>query len=130
MHIICNDCGKNFNFSAVPRFCPFCGSSDVERRKKATCKNEYKKRDARKTALELIKRSNELTMELDALMEKYKPIYLERECMLNTLRVYKGRGIINELEMPKIKRHNIQKELAEYRKNRAILRQEEGEEKE
>lgn len=76
------------------------------------------KRDARKTALELIKRSNELTMELDALMEKYKPIYLERECMLNTLRVYKGRGIINESEMPKIKRHNIQKELAEYRKTR------------
>lgn len=76
------------------------------------------KRDARNTALELIKRSNELTMELDALMEKYKPIYLERECMLNTLRVYKGRGIINELEMPKIKRHNIQKELAEYRKKR------------
>ena len=76
------------------------------------------KRDARKTALELIKRSNELTIELDTLMEKYKPIYLERECMLNTLRVYKGRGIINESEMPKIKRHNIQKELAEYRKNR------------
>lgn len=76
------------------------------------------KRDARKTALELIKRSNELTAELDALMEKYKPIYLERECALNTLRVYKGRGIITESEMPKVKRHNIQKELAEYRKNR------------
>lgn len=76
------------------------------------------KRDARKTALELIKRSNELTAELDALMEKYKPIYLERECALNTLRIYKGRGIITESEMPKVKRHNIQKELAEYRKNR------------
>lgn len=76
------------------------------------------KRDARKTALELIKRSNKLTAELDALMEKYKPIYLERECALNTLRVYKGRGIITESEMPKVKRHNIQKELAEYRKNR------------
>lgn len=76
------------------------------------------KRDARKTALELIKRSNELTAELDALMEKYKPIYLERECALNTLRVYKGRGIITESEMPKVKRHNIQNELAEYRKNR------------
>lgn len=76
------------------------------------------KNDARETALALIKRSNELTAKLDALMEEYRPIYLERECALNTLRVYKGRGIISEAEMPKIKRHNIQKELAEYRKSR------------
>lgn len=76
------------------------------------------KRDARETALRLIKKSNEFTTELNALMEKYKLIYLERECVLNTLRVYKGRGIITESEMPKIERHNMQKELAEYRKNR------------
>lgn len=84
---------------------------------------EKPKGQARDTALQLIQRSNKLTAELDELMEKYKMIYLERECALNTLRVYKGRGIITEAEMPKIKRHNIQKGLAEYRKIRKVIKE-------
>lgn len=34
MRIICNSCGESFNLSDVPKFCPFCGSSNVERNNK------------------------------------------------------------------------------------------------
>lgn len=107
MKYICRNCAETFSATKMPKCCPFCLSENFRGDGKA-----------RQTALTLIKRSNQLTAQLEELMEKYKPIYLEREVALNTLRVYKQRGIITEAEMPKIKSTNIQKELAEYRKNR------------
>lgn len=107
MEYICNDCKEVFAATKKPKCCPFCLSE------KLICNGK-----SRQTALPLIKQCNQLTAQLDELMAKYKPIYLERECILSTLRIYKRRGIITEEEMPKIKRENIQKELAEYRKKR------------
>ena len=107
MNYVCNNCMGKFSAPQKPKCCPFCLSENLRGDGKS-----------RATALKLIKRSNHLTDILNELMEKYKPIYLERECALNTLRVYKQRGIITDDEMPKIKCQNIQKELAEYRKKR------------
>lgn len=107
MKYICKECAEMFTATKKPKCCPFCLSENIRGDGKS-----------RQTALALIERSNQLTAQLDELMEKYKPIYLERECVLNTLRVYKQRGIITDSEMPKIKSYNIQKELAEYRKKR------------
>lgn len=107
MDYVCNNCNETFSAAKKPRCCPFCLSG-----------NFIYEGKSRQTALALIERSNQLTAQLNELMEKYKPIYLEREVALNTLRVYKQRGIITEEEMPKIERQNIQKEISEYRKKR------------
>lgn len=107
MKYLCKDCAETFTADKKPKCCPFCLSEKLIGDTKS-----------RRTALELIERSNQLTAQLDELMEKYKPIYLERECALSTLRTYKMRGIITEAEMPKIRKDNIQGELAEYRKKR------------
>lgn len=107
MRYVCKDCVQTFTADKKPKRCPFCLSENLIGDTKS-----------RRTALELIERSNQLTAQLDELMEKYKPIYLERECALSTLRVYKMRGIITEAEMPKIKGYNIQKDIAKYRKKR------------
>ena len=107
MKYVCNNCNETFSAAKKPKCCPFCLSENFRDDSKS-----------RQTALALIERSNQLTAQLEELMEKYKPIYLEREVALNTLRVYKRRGIITEEEMPKIERQNIQKEISEYRKKR------------
>lgn len=107
MKYVCNNCSETFTTDKKPKCCPFCLSENFRGDGKA-----------RQTALTLIKRSDQLTAQLNELMEKYKPIYLEREVALNTLRVYKRRGIITEEEMPKIERQSIQKEISEYRKKR------------
>ena len=65
MHIICNDCGKTFNFSAVPRFCPLCGSSDVER--------DVRKQRAR--ALKLIAEYNDIVKKILVKKVKKNNIY-------------------------------------------------------
>lgn len=107
MDYVCQNCNETFSTAKKPKCCPFCLSANFIHEGKS-----------RQTALALIKRSNQLTAQLEELMEKYKPIYLEREVALNTLRVYKRRGIITEEEMPKIERQSIQKEISEYRKKR------------
>ena len=107
MNYFCGNCNESFSAPKKPKCCPFCLSENFK---------YYGK--SRKTAMELIEYSNQLTAQLNELMEKYKPIYLERECALNKLRVYKQRGIITEEEMPKIERQSVQKEISEYRKKR------------
>lgn len=34
MRIICNECSKSFNFTEIPKFCPYCGSDSLERNNK------------------------------------------------------------------------------------------------
>lgn len=109
MRYTCSDCNETFSAAKKPKNCPFCLSENLRYDGKS-----------REKAIELIEYSNQLTSQIEELMEKFKPIYLERECALNTLRVYKQRGIITEEEMPKIERQNIQKEIVKYRKKRKV----------
>lgn len=107
MKYSCQKCGNSFSASKLPKCCPFCLSEDVQY---DGC--------SRKTALALIEQADQLTAQIDVLLEKYKSLYLERECILNKLRSYKHRGVISDDEIPKIQRWNMQGELAEYRRKR------------
>ena len=107
MKYVCQKCGSSFSANKQPKCCPFCLAEDVQ----------YDG-SSRKTALDLIAQADQLTAQIDVLLEKYKSLYLERECFLNKLRAYKHRGVITDDEIPKIKRWNMQKELAEYRRER------------
>ncbi|MBR4880667.1 MAG: hypothetical protein IKU19_01965 [Clostridia bacterium] len=73
---------------------------------------------SKKHADKLIEQAAELTAQIDVLLEQYKSLYIERECILNKLRSYKHRGVISDDEIPKIQRWNMQGELAELRRKR------------
>lgn len=105
MEYVCKNCNSCFSTSRQPQCCPMCTSLNIASMTKA-----------RKTAMRLIDECNELTKQIDALMSQYTKLYCERETKLVTLRVYKGRGIVSDTEMPHIKRLNLQAHLSEYRK--------------
>ena len=102
MKYICNSCNKGFNAKELTN-CPICGSSDVESVIEKSIKSK-------------IDKYNELVKEMEELIDKYTPLYLEASCINNTLRVYKQRGFITEEEIPKFKRHSLESKLAAYRK--------------
>lgn len=108
MEYVCKDCNSCFSTKQAkqPYCCPMCASLNITAITKA-----------RKTAMRLIDECNELTEQIDALMSQYADLYCERETKLVTLRVYKGRGIISDVEMPHIKRLNLQAQLSEYKRS-------------
>lgn len=97
MHIICNDCGKTFNFSAVPRFCPLCGSSDVER--------DIRKQRAR--ALKLIAEYNDIVKEIEAFASDYIIMSNRVREIRKELATYKCRKIISAEDIPYEKNENL-----------------------
>ena len=107
MKYSCQKCGNSFSASKKPKCCPFCLSEDVQY---DGC--------SKKHADKLIEQAAELTAQIDVLLEQYKSLYIERECILNKLRSYKHRGVISDDEIPKIQRWNMQGELAELRRKR------------
>ena len=107
MKYVCQKCGNSFSASKMPKCCPFCLSEDVQY---DGCSKKY--------ADKLIEQAAELTAQIDVLLEQYKSLYIERECILNKLRSYKHRGVISDDEIPKIQRWNMQGELAELRRKR------------
>lgn len=105
MKFVCNSCNKQFSLKEKPKCCPYCMSQDIEPNGKTS-------------ALRMLAKYNELSKQMDDLMEKYKPLYLEAECIRSTLRTYKARGILTEDEFPKKKSTNLLNNLSEYRKTR------------
>lgn len=108
MKFKCRVCNAEISLDIAPKYCPFCAADKPKRVKE----------NARNTALQLIERHNALTKELDIIMEKYAPLYLERETIRSTLRTYKARGIISDDEMPDMNRTSIMQNLSAYRKQR------------
>ena len=108
MRYSCNSCGKLFSTDAKAKCCPYCMGTDVEPTGKTS-------------ALKMLDKYNSLSAQMDELIEKYIPLYLEAETIRATLRTYKARGIISEAEMPKKVRPQIQARLSEYRKNKKPL---------
>ena len=106
MEYVCKDCNSCFSTLKQPNCCPMCASLNITPISKA-----------RSTAMRLIDECNEITKQIDDLMSKYTELYCERETRLNTLRVYKRRGIVSDTEVPHIKRQNLQAQLSEYRKS-------------
>lgn len=97
MRIICDNCGKTFNFSAVPRFCPFCGSSDVER--------DERKQRAR--ALKLIAEYNDITKKIEAFASEYIIMSNRVREIRKELATYKCKKIISAEELPYEKNENL-----------------------
>ena len=60
MRIICNECSKSFNFTEIPKFCPYCGSDSLER-------NNKKQKER---ALKLITEYNNITTTYELLFNK------------------------------------------------------------
>lgn len=105
MRFVCESCGKSFSLDAIAKCCPYCMSTDIEQSGKSR-------------ALKKLEEYNRLSAQMDELMEKYIPLYLEAETIRSTLRTYKSRGIITEEEMPVKKKPQILARLSEYRKNK------------
>lgn len=97
MRIICNDCGKSFNFGDVPKFCPFCGSSDVER-------NNKKQRES---ALKLIAEYNNIIEKMEAFANDYIIMSKRIKEIRHDLTSYKSRNIISAEELPYKKNENL-----------------------
>lgn len=102
----CQKCGKGFRFAKQPDFCPFCGGHDVSQ------DNEK----ARNTALEIIRELDVLALEMETLWSEYAEKWVVYEDKMQTLRVYKRRGIVTEDEMPTIQKKSLANELNAYRK--------------
>ena len=64
MRFRCNVCNNEFYLKEVPKFCPFCGSSNVGRNVKKQ----------RATALSLIKEYNDLVKQMTSFMTEYERI--------------------------------------------------------
>lgn len=90
MRVQCNVCNNEFNFKEVPKFCPFCGSSGVERNMKKQ----------RATALSLIKEYNDLVEQMTSFMAEYNRIIKRDKEIRALLRSYKHRNVITDEELP------------------------------
>ena len=108
MKYVCNACNKTYSVNEESKFCPYCGSHKIER-------------TGRKSALNMLNTYNELKAKMDKIIEEeFMPLYLEAECIRDTLRVYKMRGLITEEELPKKERDALMNKLSEYRKNKKL----------
>ena len=90
MRVRCNVCNNEFNFTEVPKFCPFCGSSSVERNVKKQ----------RATALSLIKEYNDLVEQMTSFMSEYERILKRDKEIRALLRSYKHGNVITDEELP------------------------------
>lgn len=97
MRIICNGCGKSFNLSDVPKFCPFCGNSDVER-------NNKKQRES---ALKLIAEYNDIIEKMEVFVNDYIIMSKRIKEIRHDLTSYKSRKIISAEELPYKKNENL-----------------------
>jgi hypothetical protein len=97
MRIICNDCNKSFNFTEIPKFCPYCSGSSLER-------NNKKQKER---ALNLIKEYNEITIKMESFIDVYIASSKRIKEIRHELATYKTRGIITADELPYEKNENL-----------------------
>lgn len=97
MRILCNKCGKSFNFTEIPKFCPYCGSDSLER-------NNKKQKER---ALKLIAEYNEITTKMESFIDEYIASSKRVKEIRHELATYKTRGIITADELPYVKNENL-----------------------
>lgn len=101
----CKNCNAGFRLARRPAFCPFCGSNKIGL--------DHGK--ARETGLALIAECNAIAVSLEELWAQYIKLLAEYENKMQTLRVYKKRGIIKEEELPRYNKPTLKNELAALR---------------
>ena len=110
----CNSCGTGFRLRQQPICCPFCGSKELTYHT-----------TSKQTALQLVQQVNAWRDEEDAKYEEFLALHVKIENTMQTLRVYKKRGIISEEEMPRpFKKKRLDIALKEYRAKMRIQRKE------
>lgn len=101
----CRNCGSVCRSENKNLFCMNCGSIKIKR---------YGKK-ARENAIQIIAELEELNERLVPLWEEYIELSAQREDRMQTLRVYKKRGIISDDEIPRYKNETMRNALASYR---------------
>lgn len=105
---VCNSCGETGLFAKAPSYCPYCGSSEINR-------NSDK---AKRHAEEVIEQMNDLLPKLENAWDEYVAIYCEFENKRRVLEDYVRRGIIRKSDVPKFERKKLIDALTEYRARR------------
>lgn len=105
---ICNNCNQRIRLAKAPVCCPFCCSERI------FPDNEK----ARKHALNKIEELKNLLPEIDSAWDSYVKVNAQREDIMQTLRQYVKRGIIDKSDIPVIEKKQLSVALKEYRKSK------------
>lgn len=105
---ICNNCNQRIRLAKTPVCCPFCCSERI------FPDNEK----ARKHALNKIDELKSLLPEIDSAWDSYVKVNAQREDIMQTLRQYVKRGIIDKSDIPTIEKKQLSVALKEYRKSK------------
>lgn len=102
---VCAKCGETGMFTKAPKYCPYCGSSEISR----------KSDKAKRHAEEIIEQMNNFIPQLEKVWNEYVCIYCEFESRRRVLEDYVRRGIINKSDIPKFEKKKLIDALTEYR---------------
>ena len=102
---ICADCKKDFSVKFLPKCCPYCGGTNIGTNQK---KSELH-------AAEIITQMKELKAAVETAWQSYAIEYVRFEALRQKAVTYARRGIINEDEIPVIKKTKLAEELKAYR---------------
>ena len=102
---ICSNCGQRVRLAKTPTFCPFCGNENI------FPDNEKSKKYAAMKIGEL----QNLLPQRDLAWDAYVKISAQCEDILQTLRQYAKRGIIDKSDIPSTDKKHLATALKEYR---------------
>lgn len=105
---ICGNCGQRVRLTNTPVCCPFCCSKNI------FPDNEKSK----KYALSKIEELNALLPQRTSAWNSYVGISVKCEDILQTLRQYAKRGVIDKSDIPTVEKQHLTEALKEYRKTK------------
>lgn len=109
---ICSDCNKRFRFANKPKFCPYCGSSNVSPDNAKATENAKKK----------IEELKQLIEEVESARDIYCEAYAKYEAARRTLVTYADRGIISKRDIPTADQKKLIDALYDYRNQRKVAK--------
>lgn len=102
---VCMDCGRRLIYAEEPKYCPNCGGANMV----------LDRRKSRVHAENCIAKCQEMLPALEASYAEFIQDYVAYEDLMQTLRVYKNRGVVTEEELPKLFKPTLSQSLKEYR---------------
>lgn len=105
---ICMKCGETGLYHNAPKFCPYCGSEEIQR-------NNL---DAIKHAKEVALQMEELVPVVEKAWSAYVDVYVEFENRRRVLEDYCRRGAFDKGDIPTVEKKKLLDALYEYRARR------------
>lgn len=105
---ICGSCKQRVRLSKKPMCCPFCCSEKI------FPDNEK----AKKHAISKIEELKNLIPQIDSTWNAYVEVSAKYEDIMQTLRQYAKRGIIDKMDIPKVEKKHLAVALKEYRESK------------